>query len=246
MPKFIAVCWLTLLAAFSAFADDAQLEAVRERLAQKFDVIAPEDVNPGPIDGWYQIQKGPIVAYVSADGRYLIQGDLIDIDAGVNLTETARNSVRKDALAALDSDQFITFSPDDVQHSVTVFTDIDCSYCRKLHSQIEEYLDLGIEVRYMLYPRNGPASRSWTTSENVWCASDRNAALTSAKLDRSFESHQCDSSTITKHFSVGQDIGVTGTPAIILDDGTLVSGYLPPQALTARLKSHAAASVASK
>jgi thiol:disulfide interchange protein DsbC len=122
-----------------------------------------------------------------------------------------------------------------VKHSVTVFTDIDCTYCRKLHAQIDQYMEQGIKVRYVLYPRNGPASRAWSTSEDVWCSQDRSKALTAAKLDRAFQTSKCDASMITTHYSLGRDIGLSGTPAIVLEDGTLISGYLPPDALASRL-----------
>jgi thiol:disulfide interchange protein DsbC len=139
-------------------------------------------------------------------------------------------------MSALEDVQTIIFSPADVKHRVTVFTDVDCTYCRKLHSQIDEYLAAGIEVRYLLYPRNGPASQSWSTSEDVWCARDRNLALTAAKMGREFDSQKCDASTISDHYTLGQNVGLTGTPAIVFEDGTLVSGYLPPATLASRLQ----------
>jgi thiol:disulfide interchange protein DsbC len=139
-------------------------------------------------------------------------------------------------MSSLTDDRTILFSPSEVKYRVTVCTDVDCTYCRKLHSQIDEYLAAGIEIRYLLYPRNGPASSSWGTSENVWCARDRNSALTAAKQDREFESQKCDASTISEHYMLGQSVGLTGTPAIIFDDGTLVSGYLPPANLSSRLQ----------
>ncbi|MBT8099975.1 MAG: DsbC family protein [Gammaproteobacteria bacterium] len=215
---------------------DANLEAVRERVAAKFDVISPENVNASPIDGWYQIQKGSIIAYVSKDGRYLLQGDLIDLDAGTNLTELSRNDARRDMMAALGSDQVISFTPENVKHSVTVFTDVGCTYCRRLHSQIDEYMAKGIEIRYVLYPRNGPASAEWNTSEQVWCASDRNKALTAAKLDHKFETSSCDASIVQDHYVLGQEVGLSGTPAIVFEDGTLVGGYLPAVSLSQQLE----------
>ncbi len=221
-------------------ADEAELEQVRSRVADMFAEIDPQDIHASPVDGWYVVQKGSIVAYISEDGRYLLQGDLIDLDTQVNLSEQSRTTARRKLISAVDDDQFIAFTPSEVKFTVTVFTDIDCTYCRKLHSQIDDYLAQGIEVRYMLYPRNGPASRSWSTSEKVWCARDRNQALTDAKLDRSFETQKCDSSAITKHYMLGQDVGLTGTPAIIFEDGTLVSGYIPPATLSARLQQIAA------
>lgn len=227
---------VAVLAAPLVASADAELEAVRAKVAEKFSMIEPEDVTAGPIDGWYQIQKGSIVAYVSADGRYLLQGDLIDLDAGVNLTDASRDEARRELFADIDDDQFITFSPENVKHSVFVFTDIGCGYCRRLHAEIDEYLANGIEVHYLLYPRNGPASQEWKTSEEVWCASDRQAALTAAKLDRSFESSECDASAVQQHYVLGRDVGLSGTPAIVTESGRLIGGYMPPEALAAELE----------
>lgn len=217
-------------------ANDAELETVRAKMNEMFEQIGPENVDESPVDGWYTVRKGSIVAYVSADGRYLLQGDMIDLDRQVNLTEQTRNLSRREVMSALEDDQTIIFSPEEVKHRVTVFTDVDCTYCRKLHSQIEEYLAAGIEIRYLLYPRNGPASSSWNTSEDVWCSRDRNQALTAAKMGRDFESQKCDASTISEHYILGQNVGLSGTPAIVFDDGTLVSGYLPPATLASRLQ----------
>ncbi len=230
-----ATGFLILTAPAFAAAQDDELEAVRETVSGMFEQIKPEHVQPSPIDGWYTVQKGSIIAYVSSDGRYLLQGDLIDLEAGVNLSEASRNGTRRDLVAALTDDQVIKFTPADVKHSVTVFTDVECTYCRRLHSQIDEYLAHGIEVRYLLYPRNGPASNSWNTSEDVYCASDRNKALTAAKLDREFQTMACDTSAIQDIYVLGQDIGLSGTPAIILQDGSLIGGYLPPDLLNERL-----------
>ena len=231
----LAIAPVVFLAA-SALADDsAELEAVRAKMSAMFEAIEPENVTASPIDGWYTIQQGSVVAYVSGDGRYLLQGDLIDLQQQVNLTEQSRNQSRHDLIGALADDQAIVFSPAEIKHSVTIFTDIDCTYCRKLHNEIDGYLDAGIQVRYLLYPRNGPASKAWTKSEQVWCAADRNAALTAAKLDRSFKTSQCKSDVVSEHYSLGQDIGLNGTPAIVLEDGTLIGGYLPPAQLSMRL-----------
>lgn len=216
--------------------DDAGLEAVRAKVAGMFDMIDPGDINASPVDGWYTVQKGSIVAYVSADGRFLLQGDLIDLDRGVNLTELSRNDSRRELVASLSDEEAILFSPADPKYSVTVFTDIDCTYCRKLHSEIEQYMSQGIAVRYVLYPRNGRRSRAWTTSENVWCANDRSSALTAAKLDREFATSACDASMIARHYKLGQDIGLTGTPAIVTEDGTLIGGYVPAATLSTRLQ----------
>ena len=231
-----ATALLAFVASSFAAGTDPKLEAVRTKISEMFEAIDPEDVDASPIDGWYTVQKGQVVAYVSDDGRYLLQGELIDLDTQVNLSEKSRSDARRDLVAALSSDETINFSPAEVKHSVTVFTDIDCTYCRKLHSEIDGYMDLGIEVRYVLYPRNGPASKAWTTSEEVWCASDRGSALTAAKLDREFKTTKCDTRGLTRSYSVGREVGLTGTPAIVLEDGTFIGGYLSPEALSMRIE----------
>lgn len=235
--SFLSFFAISLLGGNSVWAaDDAELEAVRAKMNSMFQEIAPENVKRSPVDGWYTVQKGSIVAYVSADGRYLLQGDLIDLDHQVNLSERSRTDARRELMSSVTDAEVILFSPANVKHSVTVFTDVDCTYCRKLHSQIDEYMAQGIQIRYMLYPRGGPASRSWNTSEDVWCAKDRNGALTAAKSDRNFDTENCDASAISKHYILGQNVGLSGTPAIVFDDGTLVSGYLPPATLASRLQ----------
>ncbi|MBT8445489.1 MAG: DsbC family protein [Gammaproteobacteria bacterium] len=239
---------LSLVAAMPVIAgeQDENLDAVRERIAEIFDVIEPEDVGVSPIDGWYEIQKGSVVAYVSADGRYLLQGDLIDLDAGINLTDISRNDARRNLMAQLDDSEVISFAPENPKYSVTIFTDVGCTYCRRLHSQIDEYLARGIEVRYLLYPRNGPASSEWNTSEQVWCAADRNRALTAAKLDRKFETSPCDASIVQEHYLLGREVGLSGTPAIVFEDGTLIGGYLPAEQLAQQLEQNSTAKTASR
>jgi thiol:disulfide interchange protein DsbC len=233
-------------AAFFAFSsavaaeDGDQLDVVRQKVGEMFDMIEPGDVKASPVDGWYTIQRGSVVAYISGDGRYLLQGDMIDLDEQVNLTELARTDARRDLMATITDDQFITFSPAEVKYSVAIFTDTECTYCRRLHSQIEDYMAQGIEVRYLLYPRNGPASRAWNTAEEVWCATDRQNALTMAKLDRKFDTASCDSSAVQRHYVIGRDVGLSGTPAIVLEDGTLIAGYVPPAQLAVRLQQNAA------
>ena len=208
-----------------------ELQNVRDTVTNRFGEIKPEEIFKSSIPGWYTIRKGAIVAYISADGRYLLQGDVIDLQHNTNLSEQSRNDARVKMMAAVPNDQLIVFSPEHVESTVSVFTDIDCTFCRRLHSQIDQYMEQGIEIRYFLYPRNGPTSPSWAKAENVWCADNRNEALTLAKLDKEFPTHTCDASIVSKHYAIGQDVGLRGTPAIVLQDGTLFSGYMPAQQL---------------
>ena len=226
---------ILLVAAFflgaTSVAADEELAAVQAKISGMFPEIQAKHVSSGPMDGWYTIRKGSILAYVSGDGRYLMQGDLIDLEAQVNLTENSRNQARRELMSSYPEDQMIVFTPEEKRYSISVFTDIDCTFCRRLHSQIDDYLERGIEVRYLLYPRNGPTSPSWAKAEQVWCSDDRNEALTLAKLDEKFDSHSCNPAVVSTHYAMGQDVGLTGTPALVFEDGTLVSGYLPPEQL---------------
>ena len=236
---------IALLAASIVFSsaqagdDSAELEQIRQKVGAMFEMIEPEDVNASQVDGWYTIQRGSVVAYVSADGHYLLQGDLIDLDNSINLSEVSRTEARRELMATVSDDEVIMFSPVDVKYSVSIFTDVECTYCRRLHGQIEEYMARGIEVRYLMYPRSGPASRAWNTAEDVWCATDRRNALTMAKLDQKFDTATCDSSIVQDHYVIGRDVGLNGTPAIVFDDGTMIGGYLPPDQLEARLEQNA-------
>ena len=222
-----------LFVSLPALAEDvsAELQTVRDTVSEHFAEIDPEDVFESPIDGWYTIRKGAIIAYITGDGRYLLQGDLIDLEDNSNLSEQSRNDARVTMMSAVPNEELIVFTPEKVDHTVSIFTDIDCTFCRRLHAQIDQYMAQGIEIRYFLYPRNGPTSPSWAKAESVWCANDRNEALTLAKLDKEYPTRTCDSSIVSSHYSIGQDVGLRGTPAIVLDDGTLFSGYLPPDKL---------------
>ena len=230
------VATLPMFSFAQAGDSDPELDAVRQKVGEMFDMIKPEHVSNSPVDGWYTIHTGSIVAYISADGRYLLQGDLVDLDNQVNLSENVRTDARRKLMASVTDDQTILFTPEEIKYSVSVFTDVDCTYCRRLHSQIDQYLEHGIQVRYLMYPRNGPASRAWSTAEDVWCASDRQSALTMAKLDRDFPTANCDASAIQEHYVMGRDVGLNGTPAIVLEDGTLIGGYLEPDQLIATLE----------
>lgn len=215
----------------SAQEVSAELKQVREVVSGRFAEIDPEEIFESQIPGWYTIRKGAIVAYISADGRYLLQGDMIDLESNSNLTEESRNDARVKMMSDVPNEQLIVYTPQNVEATVSIFTDIDCTFCRRLHAQLDEYMAQGIEIRYFLYPRNGPTSPSWAKAENVWCANDRNEALTLAKLDQEYPTRNCDASVVSSHYLIGQDVGLRGTPAIVLHDGSLFSGYLPPDQL---------------
>jgi thiol:disulfide interchange protein DsbC len=163
---------------------------------------------------------------------------MYDIETQVNLSETIRNESRKNVIESYPKKDMIVFSPESKSHHVTVFTDVDCTFCRRLHNQIDEYLNEGIEIRYLMYPRGGPQSASWVIAEQIWCSADRNDALTLAKIDQNFDYSQCNSAAISSHYLMGQSVGLQGTPAIILEDGSMVNGYVSALELSKIIESN--------
>ena len=233
------ICMLALLLAFPLFAQadsDEEIENIREKMKIVLPGSTPDAIIPAPIDGFYEVSYGTTILYVSGDTNYVFEGILVDIgDGKKNLTELSQNNIRKSYATTINQQDTINFGDTKPRHTVNIFTDIDCGYCRKLHAEIEEYASYGIQVRYLLYPRgglNGSASHSKAVS--VWCSDDRKEALTKAKAGEDLEVKSCDN-PIADHYQLGRKVGVTGTPAIFTEDGQLIAGYLPPKQLAQRL-----------
>jgi len=208
----------------------------RIAIAAKMAGVKPEDLHATPVPGVYELLRAGDAAYVSADGKYAIIGDLYETGSNNDLTEVRRRDLRLKLLAAIPETQMVVFGPQNPKHTITVFTDMDCAYCRKLHSQITDYNKLGIKVRYIAYPRTGPNTSSWTKAEQVWCSADRKTALTEAKLGKTLQTKVCPGNPVAKEYELGQTFNLQGTPTIILGNGEMVGGYLPPTDLAEELK----------
>lgn len=204
---------------------------VREKVVAKLHGASPEDVALSPIPGLYEVTMGGLIAYVSADGKYLVSGNVYDLDTQANLTAARRNVARAKALASAREDQMIIFSPPKPKMTVTVFTDIDCGFCRRFHGQMAEINKAGVRVRYMAYPRTGPGTESWRKAEAVWCAKDRKDSLTRAKRGEDVKSKACGDAAIKAQYEMGDDLGVEGTPAIFTDSGDYIGGFMTPAQL---------------
>ena len=219
---------------------------VRARVVAKLPGAEASDVAVSPIPGLYEVTMGGLIAYVSSDGKYLLSGNVYDLDTQVNLTASRRNSARAKALAAASESNMIVFGPANAKMTVTVFTDIDCGYCRKFHSQIADVNKAGVRVRYMFFPRTGPATESWTKAEQVWCAADRRDALTRAKKGDTFKGKSCGDAAVKSQYELGSDLGVEGTPAIFTQNGDYVGGYLAPAELVQAIQESQKAAVAAR
>ncbi|PHS70184.1 MAG: disulfide bond formation protein DsbC [Cycloclasticus sp.] len=223
-----------IVSAFYSVVVLADEASIAENLSKVIPNISKEDVSKTPITGLYQVIVGARIIYVSDDGRYIIQGDMVDLSNRENMTESMLNSVRKGVLDKVDEKNMIIFVAKKPRHTVTIFSDIDCGYCRKLHAGIDNYLDAGITVRYLFFPRSGPNTESYFKAVSVWCADDRNEALTDAKLNNKVVTKTCDN-PIDEHMKLAQAFGINGTPAIIADDGTMVPGFVPAKELVKHL-----------
>jgi thiol:disulfide interchange protein DsbC len=197
----------------------------------------PEDLRPSPIAGIYEFVQGADVTYLTADGKYFFDGNLYDMGSRENLTEVQRTHARVAMINAVPESQMVIFGPSNPLYTITVFTDVDCAYCRKLHSEMAELNHLGVRVRYMFFPRTGPNTESWKKAEVVWCSPDRNAALTRAKTGAQLDmSKTCAGTPVAREYALGQSIGVRGTPAIVTEKGDYIEGYMPPRELVQQLK----------
>jgi thiol:disulfide interchange protein DsbC len=219
---------------------------VRARVVSKLHDASPADVSASPIPGLYEVTMGGLIAYVSADGKYLVSGNIYDLDSQANLTSARRNSARAKALASAREDQMIIFSPENPKMTVTVFTDVDCGYCRKFHSQIAEINKAGVRVRYMFFPRTGPGTESWSKSEAVWCSPDRRDALTRAKRGEQVKAKNCGDAVVKADFELGDDLGVEGTPAVFTQSGDYIGGYLTPEQLVQAIQESQKAATAAR
>jgi len=227
-------------------ADSAADAAARKALAELVPQAKIDTVEPAPLPGYRQVIVGGQMVYVSDDGKYLLQGTLFDTANKRDLT-TARLAVdMKRKLESVPDAKRIVFAPSGKpKYRVTVFTDIDCGYCRKLHSQIAEYNQRGIEIDYLFFPRSGINTPSFDKAVSVWCAKDRKAAFTAAKAGQTPEPAKCDN-PIAEQFNLGIQLGIDATPTVLAPDGSRIGGYLPPEQMLARLQALEAPALANR
>lgn len=223
------------IASLAQAEDSADIQQVREGVSQLIKGVEADSIEPSPIAGLYEVMIGPQLYYVSKDGKYLLTGKLYDIASKQDLTSSKVAEAKSKAIEAVGEKNMVIFAPEDYKYTVTVFTDIDCGYCRKLHNEMDQYNGLGIRVRYLMFPRAGIGSPSYDKAVSVWCSDDPQKAMTLAKSGKKIEPKTCEN-PVKSQYELGQVVGVTGTPAVFFDDGELLPGYLPAQRLLAYLK----------
>lgn len=221
-----------LVAAMTSSAVSAEDSNKNEAIKQKMYSIGLEvnEINDSEIPGLKEVISDRGIFYVSADGQYLVAGRMFDMNNGMtNLTDQSLAKLRLEGISKF-KDSMIVFPAENEKHRITVFTDTTCGYCKKLHGEMADYNKLGITVQYLGFPRGGLQSTSYDNLQNVWCADDQQGAMTAFKSGSSVSSKAC-ATKVAQHYELGQAAGVTGTPAIILDDGSLIGGYKPPRVL---------------
>ncbi len=227
--KLMAVAvLLTLLSPAAPALAESDMQAIKRKIAERLPGATVDHIAPSPVTGMYEVGvNGGDVVYVSADGRYLLSGTLIDLVTQENLTERVLARQRAKTLNGVPEDSMIIYQPEgEVRHTLTTFTDIDCPYCRKMHREMALLNRMGIRVRYMLFPRTGVASSSYEKAVSVWCAEDQQAEMTKAKSGEVPEMAVCDN-PVREHMVLGRRLGLRGTPYTITDTGRAISGYVP-------------------
>jgi thiol:disulfide interchange protein DsbC len=230
--------WLGTAGLLQAAEPVAVPAALKAKLEEMLPGGVPDGIRPAAVPGLWEVSIGLNVVYFSADGRYLLRGELLDVDSGENLTEVAVRGKRLEVIQALGEEGMIVYAPEkETRHTVTVFTDVDCGYCRKLHEGMAEMNRLGIKVRYLAFPRAGIGSPTFQKMAAIWCAKDQRKAMDTAKAGQPLAGADatCDH-PIAEHLALVRALGLTGTPALVFEDGRLVPGYMPPDRLLALLE----------
>lgn len=238
--KYSVRPWLGMAALliFSFAGGVAVAETAGEVISERLSTVVPglevRSVRESAITGLYEVETNSRdMLYVTADGEYILAGEMLRLtDTGIeNLTESSRAVARLETMEAFGADGVVSYPAEGEQKAaVNVFTDIDCPYCRKFHDDIPRLNELGITVNYYAFPRSGPGTPSFIKYESVWCADDQNAAMDEAKGGREVPGATCEN-PVEAQYRLGAEVGVTGTPAILLEDGNMVRGYVPADQL---------------
>lgn len=231
----VAVFFLAIISPGILIALDA--DGVKSSLLKVSPNLPIETIADSPIKGFYLVSlAGGQLLHVTEDAQYFVAGDLYSLahNKMVNLSELSRNKRRRELINGVDEAEMVIFAPDKTKKTVTVFTDVDCTYCRKLHQEVPKMNELGIAVRYLAYPRAGIPSPSYDKIQSAWCAEDPHTALTMVKAGQTIPQVNC-TNPIANHLKLGEEIGVSGTPALVTETGELLPGYMPAESLAARL-----------
>lgn len=223
-------------------ASGAVLAANKDSIEERVRALVPNvetiAIAETPVPGLMEVRINNDILYMSEDGRFLVQGRMIDLETQQDLTDSAKSGLRREQISDLDAADFVSFGPEDAEFELLVFTDVDCGYCRRLHEQIADYNNLGIRIHYLAFPRAGVGSQTHEKMVSVWCSDDRQSAMTVAKSGDTPPKKSCEN-PVEEQYQLGQSLGVTGTPSLMTYDGEMIPGYVPPKDLHERLAKQA-------
>lgn len=214
---------------------------VRKALQSLAPQVEVDSVAPAALPGFYQVIASGQLVYVSTDGKYLLHGDLVDLASKTNVSDQGWAKFRQAELAKVPASESIVYAPAHPKYTVTIFTDVNCGYCRALHKHIADFNKAGIAVKYLAWPREGITTTAgrptptYTEMVSVWCAADRKAAFNEAKNGHAPKSASC-TNPVESEFDLGVKLGVSGTPTIIAADGRILGGYVTPTQLLKALQ----------
>lgn len=239
----IALITASLLISGHSSANEAKIAAAVKVINPDATVRSIKDI---PGTGLKEVIADNSVVYMDPNGRYLFFGTLLDLEAKKNLSDEAQASVRIGSLKGIPDSEKIIYEPKEVKHRITVFTDISCGYCHKVHENLQGYLDRGIAVEYVAFPRGGAQSPAWKEMQKVWCAPDRKAAYEQALRGEPVAGDANCKNPVASHYKLGDALDIEGTPAIFSQEGKQLGGYLPPDRMAAELNKKSAIPVAIK
>jgi len=233
MKKLILVL-VSIVSIASLSSASAGEKEIRKAL-KDLDPNSPlRSIKPSKIDGLYEVVIGNSVYYVSANGRYVFSGDIYDASTRENLTSIARGRIALKAIDKVGESGMIIYEPKKVRSTLTVFTDVDCPYCRKFHDDLPQHLANGIRIRYVMFPLRGLKSNVYRKEVSVWCSKDQKKAFNEAKAGKKIKTATC-ANPIADNYILAQRLGVNSTPTLMTDKGVLLPGYLPPAHLAMQL-----------
>lgn len=235
--KAIVISALFICQSVMADVPEKISNTIHEHFKSSLPSLPIDAIQSTPIQNLYQVTSGPVVMYVTEDGRYAISGDILDLSDGeTNITEDSRKQARMNAIEKLGEEHMVIFPAANEKYKITVFTDLDCVYCRKFHAQLESYNKKGMTIRYLAFPRSGNQSSSYDKAVSVWCSEERHKVFNKANLGHPVPPKTCDGHKVDDQFHLGVMTGISGTPSILLQDGTLVPGYFSPDSLLSIIK----------
>ncbi|MCG5495284.1 MULTISPECIES: DsbC family protein [Ectothiorhodospira] len=227
MPSYRIVLVMILLLALPGLSHADAPGELRERIEALVPNAQVSSIRETPIQDLYEVRFGAQVLYMSGDGRYVLEGDLVELDTRRSLTAAARSEGRQEILGGLSETSMVIYPAEgESRHTITVFTDVDCPYCRRLHDEVAKLNEDGITVRYLMFPRSGEGTPTYEKMVSIWCSDDRAEAMDQVKAGRSISENPCDT-PVRDHLRAGQMMGVNGTPAILLETGDMIPGYRP-------------------